>query len=283
MKFKWLYVYVAVFLFACSNSPEHTIFKLPSGIDIKAKAIRKMFFLKDDPALVFEYQTDCDIDNIDQLRKEAEMIWPFFRSKVEKEGFNNAIITAVTPPEREFIVFSTSTSYSFVVSKNSNGTWDFDSWQRNYESEASQIAEKYIETTQSEGYDALEIFHIPENYTAEEIFHEKEGLTAILKVISHRFGAINSFARNNSSSQISGFLLQSGSLDYWSKHPYFITIAYDVHYALQGKGLVIFRFSIIKNKLVVYSVWYGLPTKNPETELFIKNLENNIMEELKKI
>lgn len=279
MTSKWIIFSLLLFVNACSDSQEFTAFKLPSGKEIKVTAIRKIFLPQDTSALVFEYQTDSNIGNVEQLRKEAEMIWPVFRPDVEKSGLKNAVITAITPPVEKLLILSTSKSSSFNVTRNLNGTWNFDSWQRGYLSAANRIAERYIAATQSEDLDPLEILHMPEDFTAEELYHERQGLTKILDIISNRFGAVNSFSLNTSPSQISGFILQSGTPDYWRRYPYFISLIYDVRYTLKGKGCLIFTFSIINDKLVINSIRYGLPAENPETELFIKNLEKAVMNE----
>lgn len=279
MKYKWIIPSLIVFCCACSDSPKFTVYKLPSGNEVKVTAIRKIFFSKDSPGLSFEYQTDCRIGDTEQLRKEAEMIWPAFRTNVEKAGLEHAVITAITPPTKKLLVLSTNKCFSFVVTKNLNGTWTFDSWQRDYVSEANRIAERYIAATQSGDSDLLEFFQIPEDFTAEELYHEKQGLTKILGIIAQRFGTVNSFKLNTSPSQISSFLLQSGTLDYWRQYPFFISLIYDVRYSLKDKGYLIFRYSIISDKLVINSIRYGLPAENPETKMFIGDLQKAVMSE----
>jgi hypothetical protein len=107
-----------------STDTGYTVHKLPSGRAVKVLGITKMFFTKDDPALVLKYRTDLRLDDHDQLRKEVEEVWQAFRVDVERAGLKAAVISVQESPKRMLIV-TTSKGYNFVVKKSDAGAWEY--------------------------------------------------------------------------------------------------------------------------------------------------------------
>lgn len=110
-----------VFMCGCSQDPQYKLVNLPSGKIIKVMGIGKMFFTKDDPALMLKYETDNSIDNKDLLRLEVEEIWPLFKSDVEHAKLTIAIISAHEPSKGTFI--KTRRSFNFVFKRMEDGKW----------------------------------------------------------------------------------------------------------------------------------------------------------------
>ena len=73
----------------------------------------KIFFTKDDPALILNYQTDIDINNVELLRQEVEEIWPIFRVDAEKSGLKSAFIAANTKSQKKFLILSQKNLLNF--------------------------------------------------------------------------------------------------------------------------------------------------------------------------
>ncbi len=96
---------------------------LPSGRVVKIMGLSKMHSSDGKAALMLRYLTEIKLDNVAELRKEAEDIWSKFRNKVEKAGLDGAILSATTPPEGWII--KTSKSYNFLIQKNKDGQWEF--------------------------------------------------------------------------------------------------------------------------------------------------------------
>jgi len=113
---------LGVLFLACGGSqPNYEVKHLPSGKDVKVLGVGKMYFSRDEPALMLKYLTDVAIDDEDALQKEVDEIWPFFRVDVEKAQLRTAIISANEPPTG--VVISESRAFTFVFKKADDGTW----------------------------------------------------------------------------------------------------------------------------------------------------------------
>jgi len=280
MRYKFVVVFIVLFVISCSSSPQYTVQKLPSGKEIKILSMGKMHFTKDTPALTLKYQTDISIDNVNLLRKEAEEIWPMFRINVEKSGLSNAIVMATSPPIKKAPILSTTRSYNFVATKRENGTWDLNSWKRNYDKEAKRVAERYLESNKKgDAANAVKAFHYPVYFTSEQLNSEIDGISKVLAIITDKLGTLNSHKLNDSQILYRFLALQSASQEYWNKYPYFNGLVYDVQFSKKGKGYLVFRFSIIKDKLEIHSVLYGLPEDNPEAKMVFKEINDDIVKE----
>ena len=107
-----------------STDTGYTVYKLPSGRDVKVIGITRMFFTKGDPALVLKYRTDLKLEDQEQLRKEVEEVWQAFRVDVEREGLKAAVISVQETPKRVLII-TKSRGFNFVVKKSDAGAWEF--------------------------------------------------------------------------------------------------------------------------------------------------------------
>ena len=76
------YIGILIFIFFAYqtyNKPGFIIKKLPSGQTVKFQSIGKIYFSNGDPGLQLEYETDLNIAETNNLRKEAEAIWKVFK------------------------------------------------------------------------------------------------------------------------------------------------------------------------------------------------------------
>ena len=70
---------------------------------------------------MLNYQTDLNISDVENLRKEVDDIWPTFQVDVEKAQVSFAVISANEPPKGTII--TQNRKYNFVFQKSSDGTW----------------------------------------------------------------------------------------------------------------------------------------------------------------
>lgn len=123
-------VIYSILLFFCANSSllsdEYKGIKeetLPSGGTVKVIApLLVMKFPNEDTALRLRYITECDIENKECLKKEADGIWELFRINVENGGFKTAIMAAYKPWEGSY-QNNKHKGYMFRLEKQNNNQW----------------------------------------------------------------------------------------------------------------------------------------------------------------
>jgi hypothetical protein len=87
---------------------------LPSGRKIVIKDMTKTTFDSGDPpALVLNYSTSVSVDNMTELRGEADEVWSIFRKDVE----NQNLTTGALRPTNG------SRGYGFVFMKRPDDSW----------------------------------------------------------------------------------------------------------------------------------------------------------------
>jgi hypothetical protein len=111
---------------SCSQGQQYTLYKLPSGKEIKVTLIAKMDSISGDPALVMNYLTDVSIDNKvplrnEVLRNEVDEIWNVFQKDVESAKLKVGIIRATHIEGSGFI--KSGQGYGFVFVKRNDGKW----------------------------------------------------------------------------------------------------------------------------------------------------------------
>lgn len=110
-----------VSLSGCNNAPNYTLFKLPSGKEIKITSTGKMNFASGGAALVMSYLTDVAIDDKVPLRQEVDEIWSVFQHDVEKADLKSGVIRATHLEGGGFI--KNGKGYGFVFVKREDGKW----------------------------------------------------------------------------------------------------------------------------------------------------------------
>ena len=110
-----------VSLSCCSSTPNYTLFKLPSGKEIKVTAGGKMDFANSGSALVMNYLTDISIDDKVALRQEVDEIWSVFQHDVENANLKSGVIRATHIEGGGFI--KNGKGYGFVFVKRDDGKW----------------------------------------------------------------------------------------------------------------------------------------------------------------
>jgi hypothetical protein len=111
-----------VALSGCSGSNlQGRPYALPSGRAIRVLGVTTLHFAGGaPPALLFQYQTDLKISDMNSLRKEAEEIWTILRVDADKRNFDSAIISANEVPSG--LVFKSSKGFRFIYEKRA-GIW----------------------------------------------------------------------------------------------------------------------------------------------------------------
>lgn len=105
---------------SCTQGPNYTERKLPSGRVVKIAGVMKMAFSGGDSALMLKYFTDINMTNTVALQDEAEDIWKEFRFDVEKAGLKDAILSANTMPHG---IISQTSGFNCVFKKQPTGEW----------------------------------------------------------------------------------------------------------------------------------------------------------------
>lgn len=239
-----------------------------------------MYFTQGDPALTLKYETNIDLHDLPSLRREVERIWPVFRGNVEKSGLTNAIITAVEPRQRKWIVFHTARTYNFTLTQNANGTWHQYSWGRDYEAEVKPVALRFLDAFQGGDFlSAARSLHYPDSFTPNKVTAEIRGISNVLKIITDELGTMNSYELNHRGIIYRFFYIQTASREYWNTYPFFKSLIFDVNYAQKGDGYLIFNFSIINDTLVIHSVLFGLPADDPDSDAALTRINNRAAKE----
>lgn len=120
-RYTFIALIVAGFWCGRCSRPAAPLATLPSGKQIKITGIGPMHFPNGSDAMILNCETDISIDDMANLRKEADQIWNIFRKNVEGAGMTNGVIR-VTHPEGSGLV-THSKGYGFVFEKRADGQW----------------------------------------------------------------------------------------------------------------------------------------------------------------
>ena len=123
-----LAIAVLLLLVGCGNQESYRMTTLPSGKQIKVLGVGKIYFTKDEPALMLKYQTDLSLDDKITLRKEVDEIWETFKVDVEKAHLGAAIVSANEVPQGSLI--KTGKGYNFAFKKMPDGTWQSGTFEK---------------------------------------------------------------------------------------------------------------------------------------------------------
>lgn len=97
-------------------------FQLPSGRVIRVLAVAPLHYTNGNPpSLMFQYQTDLQVSDIEALRKEVDEIWPVLQIDADRGKYKSAIVSAREIPHGLFI--KNSKGFNFVYEQGSDGTW----------------------------------------------------------------------------------------------------------------------------------------------------------------
>jgi len=110
-------------LAGCStNNEQGRPFTLPSGRVIRVLSMVPLHYTNGNPpSLMFQYQTDLKIADMQELIKEADDIWGTLRVDAERGNFTSAIVSAREVPSG--LIFKQSKGFNFVYEKGSDGVW----------------------------------------------------------------------------------------------------------------------------------------------------------------
>ena len=111
----------------CSTGPRTTPRKLSSGRTIRVISVAPMTFKESGPALIFKYQTDLKVDQLQPLTQEVDEIWTDFKTEADKAGVSGVAISANEIPSGWPIY--RNKGYTFIYVRQSDGSWQRQSSQ----------------------------------------------------------------------------------------------------------------------------------------------------------
>ncbi|MCE0522718.1 MAG: hypothetical protein LV480_07385 [Methylacidiphilales bacterium] len=95
--------------------------KLPSGRTAKILSVSKIEYSKGVMALMVRYQTTLTVDERKDLSEEVDDVWKFAVKDVERDGFDEAIISSNEIPRGIFI--TANHVMDFIFEKGADGKW----------------------------------------------------------------------------------------------------------------------------------------------------------------
>lgn len=118
----------ALGLLAYSWPKPWATYTLPSGHKVTHVILGHFVVKNSDPVLRLRYETALPLSDSAALRREALELWPRFREKVERDGYNTAAFYAEAPPTGLCYRHQGICHYKgfgFLVRKNQDGRWYF--------------------------------------------------------------------------------------------------------------------------------------------------------------
>ena len=112
---------ILLLVIGCGRQPNYTIYKLPSGKQIKLMKVGKIFFSNDTPALMLQYQTDLKLSDSVAVIREVGEIWQVFKIDVDKARLACGIISAYE--SQGGVILERGTMHNVVFRKGDNGDW----------------------------------------------------------------------------------------------------------------------------------------------------------------
>jgi len=100
---------------------ENQVLKLPSGRTIKVLSVSKIEYSKGVMALMVRYQTSLTVDQSKALSLEVDDLWKIAVKEVERDGYNEAIISSNEEPKGIFL--TSSHMLNFLFEKGPDGKW----------------------------------------------------------------------------------------------------------------------------------------------------------------
>ena len=118
-------VFALVFSFArpASAAPlhENETLKLPCGRTIKVLSVSRIEYSKGVMALMVRYQTTLSVEEHKALSVEVDDVFKIAQKQVERDGFDEAIISSNEVPHG--IIVTTSRMFNFIFERGPDGKW----------------------------------------------------------------------------------------------------------------------------------------------------------------
>ena len=97
------------------------VLKLSSGRIAKILSISKIEYSQGVMALKVRYQTTLSVDERKALSQEVDEVWKIAQKEVERDGFDDAIISCNEVPKGIFI--TANRMENFIYEKGADGKW----------------------------------------------------------------------------------------------------------------------------------------------------------------
>ena len=96
---------------------------LPSGREIVAGAIGKIYYRKSEPGIALQYSTYLDIEDLKSLQNEVDEIWSLFKPRADESGLNSAVISVNSPPPTGIFFIGVQKNRKFAFIKTEEELW----------------------------------------------------------------------------------------------------------------------------------------------------------------
>lgn len=113
---------LSAFGLSCTNKVRTETMTLPGGKEIEVRQTIPIVVGDGTRVLMMTYITSTPVSEVEALKKEAEVIWPWYKDIVESRGFEAAGIQAANVVEESFM-YNETQNYTLVYQKK-NGAWE---------------------------------------------------------------------------------------------------------------------------------------------------------------
>ena len=100
---------------------ENETLKLPCGRTIKVLSVSRIEYSKGVMALMVRYQTTLSVEQHKALSVEVDDVFRIAQKQVERDGFDEAIISSNEVPHG--IIVTTNRMLNFIFERGSDGKW----------------------------------------------------------------------------------------------------------------------------------------------------------------
>ena len=105
------------------NNSKNKKITLPSGREIVAGTIGKIYYRKSEPGIALRYSTYLDIEDLELLRNEVNEVWSLFRPRADESGLNSAVIIVDSLPPTGIFFIGVQKTRNFAFLKTEAGLW----------------------------------------------------------------------------------------------------------------------------------------------------------------
>jgi hypothetical protein len=100
---------------------ESEVLKLPCGRTIKILSVSRIEYSKGVMALMVRYQTTLSVEQRKALSAEVDDVFQAAQKQVERDGFEEAVISSNEVPHG--IIVTTSRMFNFIFERGADGKW----------------------------------------------------------------------------------------------------------------------------------------------------------------
>ncbi|MDQ8205845.1 hypothetical protein [Pelagicoccus sp. SDUM812003] len=110
---------VLALLAGCTNKVRTETVILENGEEVRVRQILPIVVGDGTRVLMMTYVTDLNIEDVDSVQREADRIWPWYQSIVEKRGYEVGGVQAASIVKEGFM-YNETKNYTFIYQKKNN-------------------------------------------------------------------------------------------------------------------------------------------------------------------